>query len=157
MTTKKSPAYLDNPHCQAYDETIQHLEDRWRERTDRTVAAEKQLREEIDAAIHAETKARDRLLAADGYRVVEGFTSNGAWAMDVRPLYLSEIVAGAIYDFMGYLTTREKPIIIDAGQPVSDLMAAFEAWANERKLPLDDAAVEYWSAHVQKVDAVRGR
>ena len=54
------------------------------------------------------------------------------------------VVAGAIFDFAGYMTTRSKVIEVgstaEAG-PVADLV---KDWAKLRGLSLDDAAVLSW-------------
>lgn len=57
----------------------------------------------------------------------------------------SAVVAGALYDFMGCLTTRDDPITLSRNHTVYDLMDAFTAWANERGLNVDAADVERWS------------
>ena len=61
-----------------------------------------------------------------------------------EPDGLPMVIAGALFDFAGFLTTREK--VIDVGStanaaPVADLV---KEWAELRGLSLDDAAVLSW-------------
>ena len=57
---------------------------------------------------------------------------------------IEPIVAGAVYDFAGFITTRDKVIRVGAtadAAPVADLV---KEWANRRSLSLEDAAVGSW-------------
>ena len=60
------------------------------------------------------------------------------------------IVAGAIFDFAGFMTTRSEVIEVgstaDAG-PVADLV---KEWAELRGLDLADAAVLSWQLHITR-------
>ena len=56
----------------------------------------------------------------------------------------AQIIAGAIFDFAGFLTTRDKVIKVGStanAAPVADLV---KEWADMRKLSLDDVAVSWW-------------
>lgn len=57
----------------------------------------------------------------------------------------SAVVAGALYDFMGRLTTQDTPLILSSHHSVYDLMEAFTAWAKERGLDVDNADVLGWA------------
>ena len=63
---------------------------------------------------------------------------------------LSLIVAGAIFDFAGFMTSRSEVIEVgstaDAG-PVADLV---KEWAELRGLDLADAAVLSWQLHITR-------
>lgn len=57
------------------------------------------------------------------------------------------LVAGALYEFCGYLTALENPITVGSKHPVSNLLAALTAWASADAKPakwLEDADVEGW-------------
>lgn len=56
----------------------------------------------------------------------------------------SAVVAGALYDFMGYLTTRPDTIKVGSGETVYALMDAFTAWTKERGVSVGPAAVMNW-------------
>lgn len=58
---------------------------------------------------------------------------------------VAAIVAGAIYDFAGFMTTRPVSVSIgasDACGPVVDLITSF---AEKRGLDLEEAAVQSWN------------
>jgi hypothetical protein len=51
---------------------------------------------------------------------------------------MQSILAGALFDFAAYLTTRSTVIKAGATEPVYDVLEALEKWASERKLQLTD-------------------
>lgn len=56
-----------------------------------------------------------------------------------------DVVAGAIYDFAGFLTTRRPAIAVGASAltyPVAELV---REWAAARGLSLREADVEHWA------------
>jgi hypothetical protein len=105
-------------------------------------AAMEQALEVMDAIIDAEewlktSKARKALRAA----LEEDAESSFAKA---EPDGLPLVIAGAIFDFAGYMTTRTDVIKVGAtanAAPVADLA---KEWAKLRGLSLDDAAVLSW-------------
>lgn len=76
MTSIKSPAYLSNPHCQAYEKVIQDLGLAWINQDksgpprDRA-AAENALRAEHSRLIALAEEARHKALSCDRLMVVE--------------------------------------------------------------------------------------
>lgn len=58
---------------------------------------------------------------------------------------LERLIAGAVFDFAGYLSTRPGPITMDT------MLAHVKAWAGNRNLPLQDAMVTDWDTHLPKV------
>jgi hypothetical protein len=54
------------------------------------------------------------------------------------------VVVGALYDFMGWLTTRDEPITVSRSHTVYAVMESFQAWAKERGFNIDAADVEGW-------------
>lgn len=54
------------------------------------------------------------------------------------------IVVGALYDFMGWLTTRDEPITVSRSHTVYAVMDSFQAWAKERGLDIEEADVLGW-------------
>lgn len=62
------------------------------------------------------------------------------------------IIAGAVYDFAGFITTRNKVIRVGStadAAPVADLV---KEWANRRSLSLENAAVESWKKALAEPD-----
>lgn len=60
------------------------------------------------------------------------------------------IVAGALYDFAGYLTTNPLVMVVGATEDASLLGEELARWAARRGLSLHDAAVEEWRLMLQK-------
>jgi hypothetical protein len=54
------------------------------------------------------------------------------------------VIAGAIFDFAGFLTTREKVIRVGSTANASPIADLVKEWASKRGLSLDDAAVLSW-------------
>ena len=57
---------------------------------------------------------------------------------------MHEIVAGALFDFIGFLTTRSEVIKLGASELAPPALEALEEWAKSRGLNLDPAAVVEW-------------
>lgn len=55
------------------------------------------------------------------------------------------LIAGAIFDFMGHLTTLPKTIKTGETHTPHDLIATFQAWADTRGLNIERAMVEDWN------------
>ena len=77
-------------------------------------------------------------------------TDDGAIALYTAPpaqsvpdgLHL--LISGAVYDFAGFLTTREKTIQVGARVGADIVVDLLKEWAALRGLKLDDAAVLSW-------------
>jgi hypothetical protein len=55
------------------------------------------------------------------------------------------LIAGAIFDFMGYLTTRPKTVEAGATQNPTPILDHFTTWAAERGLSIEKAMVQDWN------------
>lgn len=60
------------------------------------------------------------------------------------PASLAVVVAGALFDFLGFVTTRDKVISLGATETPDGAMEALEEWAAARGLQLDEPAVSDW-------------
>ena len=58
------------------------------------------------------------------------------------------IVAGALFDFMGWLTTRPKRIMLSSVDDASPAVDAIKDFAKMRGLLLDDARVQDWQDYI---------
>lgn len=56
------------------------------------------------------------------------------------------IIAGALFDLMGYLTCREKKLHLSASDDAAPAVEALTEWAEERGFDLDEARVTDWQA-----------
>ena len=54
------------------------------------------------------------------------------------------VVAGALFDFMGWLTSREKRLILSSVDEASPAVEAITEFAKKRNLSLKYAEVGYW-------------
>lgn len=55
------------------------------------------------------------------------------------------IVAGALYDLIGWLTSRDERLTLSSTDPCAAAVLALIEFADLRGLPLDDAAVQSWA------------
>ncbi len=62
---------------------------------------------------------------------------------------LQRIISGAIFDFAGYLTTREKVIEVGSSSNASPIVELIIEWAKLRNLNSEDADVEYWGNNIK--------
>ena len=56
-------------------------------------------------------------------------------------------VAGALFDFLGFLTTRDDVSTFGSSEECSTAVDLLKEWANIRNLSLDSADVENWHQH----------
>ena len=61
------------------------------------------------------------------------------------------VIAGALFDFMGWLTSRKERIVLSSADNASPAVEAITEFAKMRSLSLDDARVTNWQ------DIARGR
>ncbi len=54
------------------------------------------------------------------------------------------IIAGALFDFLGYLSTREGILKVGGSEEPTPLLDALAAWAKERGLEIGIAEVQDW-------------
>jgi hypothetical protein len=64
--------------------------------------------------------------------------------IDPLPADLCVVIAGALFDFAGFLTSRDKVIALGASKEAGVAVEAIEEWAATRGLSLDEAAVGGW-------------
>jgi hypothetical protein len=56
------------------------------------------------------------------------------------------VVAGALFDFMGWLTSRDKRLTLSSTDEAGPAVEATTEFAKMRGLRLEDAQVEHWQA-----------
>jgi hypothetical protein len=56
------------------------------------------------------------------------------------------VVAGVLFDFMGWLTSREKRLTLSSTDEAGPAVEAITEFAKMRGLHLEDAQVEHWQA-----------
>jgi len=56
------------------------------------------------------------------------------------------VVAGALFDFMGWLTSRDKRLMLSSTDEATPAVEAIAEFAKMRGLLLEDAQVEHWQA-----------
>ena len=55
-----------------------------------------------------------------------------------------QIIAGALFDFMGWLTSRKERLVLSSTDDASPAVEAITGFAKMRGLSLDDARVQAW-------------
>lgn len=53
-------------------------------------------------------------------------------------------ISGAMFDLLGYLTTRPDSISVGSDQECQPVLDKFITWAGEKGLNIDDADVMHW-------------
>ena len=62
------------------------------------------------------------------------------------------MIAGALFDFMAWLTSRPKRIMLSSADDASPAVDAIEDFAKMRGLSLDDAQVQNWQEALAQTD-----
>jgi len=62
----------------------------------------------------------------------------------VQEPVVHQIIAGALFDFMGFLTSRNERLMLSSADNASPVVEAITNFAKMRGLSLDDARVEDW-------------
>jgi hypothetical protein len=55
------------------------------------------------------------------------------------------VIAGALFDFMGWLTSRKERLVLSSADEASPAVDAIRDFAKMRGLSLDDAKVQEWN------------
>jgi len=58
---------------------------------------------------------------------------------------VADLIAGALYDFLGHLTSMEKPIAFGANEWATPAVDALVQFAEKRRLTLNNPAIENWT------------
>ena len=96
---------------------------------------------EVPAYVIAQAKSLEAQPSAIGAGGVEALR---------KPLQAVEfpdsVIAGALFDFCGYLTTmpKDQAITVSGSHEASSIVEALKVWAANRSLHLDDADVSGW-------------
>ena len=69
------------------------------------------------------------------------------WMSDEQKPVRHDVIAGALFDFMGYLTSRKERIVLSSTDEASPAVDAIRDFAKMRGLSLDDAKVQDWYTH----------
>lgn len=100
---------------------------------------------------HAKTFAPDKdYKETEQFRRVKAYTlamfaARAALSADIQHERAS-IIAGALFDFMGHLTSRDEVLTLSAAHLATPAVDALAAWAKKRGLSLNGARVEDWQA-----------
>jgi hypothetical protein len=57
------------------------------------------------------------------------------------------VISGALFDFMGWLTSRKERIVLSSADNASPAVEVITEFARMRNLSLDDANVQDWHTH----------
>ena len=73
-----------------------------------------------------------------------GFQSKRDMAQEKTSMTKDEVIAGVLFDFMGWLTSRKERIVLSASDDAAPAVDAIRDFATKRGLSLDDAQVQTW-------------
>ena len=63
------------------------------------------------------------------------------------------VIAGALFDFMGWLTTRKERLVLSSTDNASPAVESITEFAKMRGLSLDDAKVQDWNTSLPQQQA----
>ena len=86
---------------------------------------------------------QDWLDSKEAITAIKAALSGEAQQVKDEPVAHS-VVAGALFDFMGWLTSREKRLILSSVDEASPAVEAITEFAKKRNLSLKYAEVGYW-------------
>lgn len=66
------------------------------------------------------------------------------------------LIAGALFDFLGYLTTREGCLTLGSAHDATPALDMLKEWAKGRGLSLDDADVQNWQKQAITIKVIDG-
>lgn len=69
---------------------------------------------------------------------------DGEEGVEMTPEPLAPLIAGAIFDFAGFLTTRTKVIEVGSSANSGPMVELIKQWAEHNGLSLKDAQVLNW-------------
>lgn len=67
---------------------------------------------------------------------------------------IDDVVSGALFDFAGYLTTREGTMKVGAAHNAVPMVDRLKAWSTRRQINLDNANVANWDTAESLIDRV---
>ena len=67
-----------------------------------------------------------------------------------QPAPSDAVIAGARFDFAGYLTMLPETMPVGACEPATPMVDALQAWAKKRGLNLEDADVSGWRQRLER-------
>jgi hypothetical protein len=65
------------------------------------------------------------------------------------------LISGALFDFMGWLTSRKERLILSSADNANPAVEAITEFAKMRGLSLDDARVQNWQDNITPLAAQR--
>jgi hypothetical protein len=68
--------------------------------------------------------------------------------INTKRLSNNRMISGAIYDFLGYLTTLSPSIVVGGSEDCTIPLDKFMEWAQERGLDIRNADVLDWTAKI---------
>jgi hypothetical protein len=73
-----------------------------------------------------------------------------AYAQPEQEPVAHSVIAGVLFDFMGWLTSRKERIVLSSADNASPAVEAITEFAKMRGLSLDDAKVQDWHIHLSQ-------
>lgn len=96
------------------------------------------------AAAFADRVAANPSLTADRGFMISWFANALMRGYDTAMARRDGLIAGALYDFLGCLTTLHEPITLSENHAPHRALEVLTEWAKGRELKLDNADVKHW-------------
>jgi len=68
--------------------------------------------------------------------------------VNITKMINKNIIAGALFDFMGYITSRNNTIHVGSKEFPGPLLDAFQDWCKTRNLTYDDPNIKDWDTKI---------
>jgi len=91
---------------------------------------------------------QDQLEQSPLDRMAENARELGLDYAPVQEPVAHSIVAGALFDFMGWLTTRRERLVLSSSDNAAPAADAIKDFAQMRSLSINDAQVQEWQKHL---------
>ena len=101
----------------------------------------------LEALRHVVRQAQENLVPTIHYGPVNDVMNRleAALAEPVQEPVAHRVVAGALFDFMGWLTSRRERLVLSSTDDAAPAADAIKDFAEMRGLSLDDAKVQDWN------------
>lgn len=100
----------------------------------------------LNARIDAAVEGGGPIPVFDG--IADLHDAVGQAAPQAEQVAEQSVIAGALFDFIGFLTTRDSNTTLGATSPAAPAVDLLSEWAETRSLALDDADVSDWQSRI---------
>ena len=105
--------------------------------------------EALEGVLDDSPKVLEASISGDLYEVVQCRDAITAIKEALAQPVPHAVIAGALFDFMGWLTSRKERLVLSSADEASPAVDAIRDFAKMRGLSLDDAQVQDWQNSIK--------